>query len=145
MREIQSAIYIEAQPEEVWRVLTDFPRYAEWNPFIRSVERDELKPGAQLKVTMQLPGGEPMVFRPTLLKVVPASELRWVGKLWFKGVFDGEHAFVIEPHRTGVQFTQREKFSGWLAPLLLVRIRTKTQQAFDEMNRSLKKVVEAKF
>ena len=36
MRDLRSEI--DASPEDVWQVLTDFDAYPEWNPFIRSIQ-----------------------------------------------------------------------------------------------------------
>jgi len=144
VKEIRTEIYIEASAEWVWRKLTDFAAYPKWNPFIRLVERTELAAGACWKVCIQLPQSEPRMFRPIVQKVIPAAELRWRGKLWVNGLFDGEHAFVIEPHRTGIRFVQSERFSGLLAPILAPMIAAKTRQGFEAMNRSLKNLAEAK-
>jgi Polyketide cyclase / dehydrase and lipid transport len=38
MKEIHTEIEINAPGESVWRALTDFAAYPEWNPFIRRVE-----------------------------------------------------------------------------------------------------------
>ena len=38
VREIRAETVIAAPPEAVWRVLTDFAAYPDWNPFIRSIE-----------------------------------------------------------------------------------------------------------
>jgi hypothetical protein len=144
VKEIKTAIYIEASPEQVWRALTHFDAYPQWNPFIRSVERTELAPGARWTVRLQMPGGGINTFRPVILRLIPAAELRWRGSLWIGGIFDGEHAFLMEPQRTGTQLTQSEKFSGLLSPLLFPLIATKTRQGFEQMNEGLKRIVEAK-
>jgi uncharacterized membrane protein len=34
MKEIHTEIEINAPAEKVWRVLTDFAAYPEWNPFV---------------------------------------------------------------------------------------------------------------
>ena len=34
MKEVHSEIQINAAPEHVWEVLTNFERYPEWNPYI---------------------------------------------------------------------------------------------------------------
>ena len=128
----------------VWRVLTDFPAYPKWNPFIRSVQ-GRAQAGQRLKMHMRLPHGRSYRISARVLKAIPATELRWRGKMWIQGVFDDEHAFIIVPNGIkGVRFIQREHFSGLLASLIMPFIGEKTHKAFDLMNLALKKAAEAK-
>lgn len=114
MKELRAEIGINASPERVWQVLSDTARFPEWNPFIRKLD-GELTPGATLTVLLQPVGGNAMTFRPTVLHVRPNRELRWLGRLFLPGIFDGEHIFEIEPvDQNRVRFVQREKFSGIL-------------------------------
>lgn len=62
MRELRREIEIEASPQRVWEILTDFPAYAEWNPFIPRVI-GEPKVGARLEVRIEPPNGRGMTFR----------------------------------------------------------------------------------
>jgi len=141
---IKTTIDIAASPEMVWRVLTDFPSYPKWNPFIRSVQGKPVQ-GQRLKISMRLPHGRSYKFSPRVIKAVPATELRWRGRMFIAGLFDGEHAFIIVPNGLkGVRFIQREHFSGLLTPLILPFIGAKTHKGFDLMNLALKKVAEAK-
>ena len=95
----------------------------------------ELKVGAQIKV--KLLG---MTIRPTLLKVEPGRELRWLGHLMVPGVFDGEHYFQVEPLADErVRFVQGERFTGVFIPVLsLLGLFKKTLRGFNEMNHALK-------
>ena len=141
---IKTTIDIAASPEMVWRVLTDFPSYPKWNPFIRSVQGKPVQ-GQRLKIGMRLPHGRPRRFSARVVKAIPATELRWRGKMLIAGLFDGEHAFIIVPNGLkGVRFIQREHFSGLLTPLILSFIGAKTHKGFDLMNIALKKAAEAK-
>jgi hypothetical protein len=138
MKEVYTEIEIHAPAERVWRVLTDFATYPEWNPFVRRVE-GEVEVGARLHVSIEPPGGRGMSFRPTVLVADPDRELRWLGLLWVPGLFDGEHSFVIEPLGGGrVRFIQRERFGGLLVPLLAKMLDGETRRGFEEMNRALK-------
>jgi hypothetical protein len=80
-----------------------------------------------------------MSFRPTVLVAEPNQELRWLGHLWFSGLFDGEHSFSIEPLGEGwVRFIQRERFGGLLVPFHSKMLDRDTRRGFEEMNRALK-------
>ena len=47
--EIQTDIWIERPPADVWQNLTATDEYASWNPFIRRL-RGELHPGSRIEV-----------------------------------------------------------------------------------------------
>jgi hypothetical protein len=142
VKELRSEIEIEAPTRRVWQVLTDFAAYPEWNPFIRRVSgRAEVE--ERLVVRMQPSGSRGMTFRPTVMKVEPNRELRWLGHLLVPGIFDGEHIFEIEElERERVRFVQREVFNGLLVPLLARSLDRDTQRGFEEMNRALRERIE---
>ena len=76
---------------------------------------------------------------PTVLKADPNRELRWLGRLWIPGLFDGEHVFTIEPLEANrVRFIQQEVFTGLLVPLFARLLGVNTQRGFEEMNDALK-------
>jgi hypothetical protein len=138
MKELSAEIEIEAPAERVWQILTDFGRFSEWNPFIRQMS-GEPKTGARLQVRLEPPGGRAMSFKPKMLNVEPNRELRWLGRLWIPGLFDGEHIFTIEPlDEKRVRFTQREKFTGLLVPFMAKSLDRDARRGFEEMNRALK-------
>ena len=71
MRELQASIEVGTEPERVWAVLTDFPAYPDWNPFIRRIE-GALEPGTRLEVRIEAPPGQKArTLRPRLLAVEP--------------------------------------------------------------------------
>lgn len=141
--EIRHEIEIDAPPADVWAVLADTDAYPDWNPFVRRLSGD-LREGAKLEARIAPPDGRPMTFKPTVLAAEPGRELRWVGRLLVRGLFDGEHRFSLERlegERTS--FVQSERFSGLLVRPLR-RTLDKTQLGFEEMNRALKQRVEAR-
>ncbi|MCC5857501.1 MAG: SRPBCC domain-containing protein [Ectothiorhodospiraceae bacterium] len=142
MKHLETEILIKGRPEQVWAVLTDFPRYPEWNPFIRQAEGD-LRTGGRLRVRIHPPGGRPMTFRPLVRAARPGTELRWQGRVLLPGLFDGEHVFRMEPTGDGqVRFTQSERFRGLLVPLFPGSLYANTLRGFEAMNLALKDRVE---
>jgi hypothetical protein len=138
MKQIHTEIEINAPAERVWHVLTDFAAYPEWNPFVRRAE-GEIRAGGRLRVLIQPPGGKAMSFRPMVLVAEPNQQLRWLGRLWMPGLFDGEHSFSIDPlGERRVRFSQHEQFGGLLVPLLSRMLDGQVRPGFDEMNRALK-------
>ncbi len=143
MKELHSQIEIDAPAERVWRLLTDFASYPQWNPFIRRIS-GEPRTGERLEVRIEPPGARGMNFKPTILNSEPDRELRWLGRLLVPGLFDGEHSFTIEPlEENRVRFVQREEFRGLLVPLLARSLDNGTRRGFEEMNRALKERAES--
>lgn len=141
--ELRTEVEIDAPRERVWSVLTDFARYHEWNPFITGVE-GRLERGARLRVTISLPedGGQ-HTFRPTIVRCEPGEELRWLGHLLIKGLFDGEHFFRLDSigdNRT--KFVHGEDFGGVLLRFMGNTL-TLSARGFAYMNQALKRRVEA--
>lgn len=140
--EISQEIEIDATPAEVWNVLADVDAYPEWNPFVVRLA-GEVREGARLEARIAPPGGRAMTFRPTVVAAEPERELRWLGRLLVRGLFDGEHSFRIEPLADGrSRFVQSERFSGVLVRPLR-RMLGRTEAGFAQMNAALKRRVEA--
>jgi uncharacterized protein YndB with AHSA1/START domain len=92
MKQIRAEIEINAPPERVWHILTDFAAFPQWNPFIRQISGD-LKVGGKLDMYLQPLGQRGMRFRPTVLAAEPSRKLRWLGRLWgIPKLFDGNTA-----------------------------------------------------
>lgn len=128
---------IAAAAERVWQVLTDYDRHTVWNPFIRSIKGEKYA-GGKLTVYLGPKGGNSMTFKPDILCFEENKELRWKGKLGVRGIFDGEHYFLLHDLGNGhTRFTQGEKFSGLLIPFL-GKVLSKTRLHFESMNEALK-------
>ena len=135
---IHTEIEIEATPAQVWDVLTDFPAYPQWNPFVVQIEGQPVV-GAQLRAVIKPEGSKGMTFTPTVVEATVRREFRWRGTLVSAAIMEGEHRFCIESGENGrVRFVQAESFRGIFAPLILALIRTSTLAGFNAMNRALK-------
>lgn len=141
MKTIETPIQINAQPEQVWDILTDLERYPEWNPFIKSAVGSVVE-GERLEVRIAPPGKKQMRFKPTVLRAKANAEFSWLGHLWFPGLFDGEHSFTITESEQGTLLVQKEVFSGILVPLVWGGMEQSTKAGFERMNRALKQRAE---
>ena len=140
--EIFTTIDIEASPETVWSVLTDFAAYDAWNPLSRISGTAEA--GERLVVASAPGAGRMPTFRPRVLRADPPAELRWLGHLYVRGLFDGEHAFTIEDLGDGrSRLVQSETFGGLLARPLLRLVGERTEAGFEAANAALKSRAEA--
>ncbi|HEX2558306.1 MAG TPA: SRPBCC domain-containing protein [Nitrososphaera sp.] len=142
MKELRTEIEINTSPERVWKILIDFDKYEQWNPFIHKII-GQPKEGARIEIHIETPGGKNRKYGPTLTKVDEGRELRWLGKSSLPGFLNGEHIFAIEqlePQR--VRFVQREVFDGLLTSLFGKSLDTDVRQGLEEMNRALKERAE---
>lgn len=142
MRNIETEITINASKKVVWDILLNHEAYEEWNPFIRKLS-GPTQAGDHLLVNIQPPDKKAMEFKPLVLVNEKEKEFRWKGKLLVKGIFDGEHYFLLEslgPNET--RFTQGENFTGILSGLMMNMIRENTEKGFQAMNLALKKKAE---
>lgn len=135
--EIKTSIVINTTPDKVWKVLTDFEKYPDWNPFLKEV-LGEVKEGNRIKIV-----ADGMKFKPKILTYTENKELKWRGRLLLPGLFDGKHCFVLIDNGDGsTTLEHSEKFSGILVPFLKKKLRTETKANFEKMNQLLKERVE---
>lgn len=142
MRRLRAEVEIEAPPDRVWEVLSDFEAFPDWNPFIRRISGSP-REGERLEVRIEPPGGRAMTFKPTVLVAEPNRELRWLGRFLVPRLFDGEHVLRVEPLDGGVgsRFIQSEEFRGILVPFFGGEL-DKTEEGFRQMNAALKQRAE---
>jgi len=142
MFEIITEIDILASPARVWRALTDFQSYPQWNPVIRSLEGIATE-GQNLKVIFGRDGHLKLKFHVTVIACVLNKEFRWMGRLLLPVIFAGDHYFQIlelAPHRS--KLVHGERFSGILKPIIWLLLSKYNESAFIAMNQALKTYVE---
>jgi len=143
MKSLSTEIIIQSTREKVWKILTGFNAYGEWNPFIREISGD-LKVGAEITVTMSIEGRATSTFKPTVLSVVENEKFCWQGKLILPGIFQGTHYFLMEEFEEGkIKFEQGENFKGLFAGMILRKIGEQTLEGFKKMNQALKEKAES--
>jgi hypothetical protein len=142
VKEVRSEIEINSYPESVWKILTDFATYDQWNPFINKIIGLPTE-GIKIDIYIETPSGKNRKYSPRITKVEEGRELRWFGKSSLPGFLNAEHIFSIEelqPER--VRFIQREVFDGLLSRLFGKGLDTDVMQGFQNMNDALKKRAE---
>ena len=142
MKEINTELEIMASSERVWQVLTDFPNFGKCNPVIIEI-KGETKVNTKLEIHLRTRSGKSRIYKPTITKLEPNHELRWVGKSFFPGIFNGERIFTIDSIGTSnVLFFHREIFTGVGAYLAGDRLENDIRHTLNEMNVALKKQAE---
>lgn len=143
MKEIRTEIEIHANVSTVWNVLMNFENYPNWNPFIKNISGEKAS-GKRITVSIKPPDANGMTFKPVILKLDTDKEFRWRGTLGIKGIFDGEHFFILERVTDDkTKFIHGEKFSGVLVALMSQTL-NKTKKGFEFMNEAIKRECESK-
>lgn len=142
MKNIETEIVINASIKKVWEILMDFREYPLWNPFILNIE-ESLKKDEGLSILIKSGENKSMEFQPTILKRKLEEEFRWLGHLYVKGLFDGEHYFLLESEgKQKTKFIHGESFSGIMSSFILKMIKEDTIKGFQSMNNALKERAE---
>jgi hypothetical protein len=142
VKEVRSEIEINSYPESVWKILTDFATYDQWNPFINQIIGLPTE-GSKIDIFIETPSGKNIKNSPRINKEEEGRELRWFGKSSLPGFLNAEHIFTIEELQPeSVRFIQREVFDGLLTRLFGKSLDTDVMQGFQNMNDALKKRAE---
>jgi hypothetical protein len=129
---------VNSTPEKIWNVLTNFEEYELWNPFMTKVVGDA-KLGSKIMVNIQTVRGKQRTYNPIITKFEIEKELRWKGKSFLPGIFDGERIFIIEKSANNqVSFLHKEIFTGFGVKLVGDKLDKDLRESFDKMNIALK-------
>ncbi len=142
MKELSTAIQINSSPEILWKVITDFKNYYQWNPILQKIKGEPLI-GNQLEIHLTTVGGKKRIYHRTVIKISPNHELRWKGSFIFSQIFSGERIFLIE--RLGenkANFVNKEIFSGIGVMFTPQKMEDDILASFKKMNEALKKTIE---
>jgi hypothetical protein len=115
MRFYQASSTIEASPEAIWAILTDAPRYTDWDSGVVRVE-GRIAPGEKIKVVSKVNPGR--AFPVKVTEFTPGRRMAWSGGMPL-GLFKGVRRFTLTPQGDGATtLTVREEYSGPLLPLI---------------------------
>ena len=138
MKTIETNIVIDSTPEKIWDVLTNFEEYELWNPFMTKVVGN-VSLGSKIEVKIKTISGKNRSYYPIITECETNKELRWKGKSFLPGVFDGERVFVLEKSDDDkVSFSHKELFSGLGVKLVGNKLDENLREGFVRMNEALK-------
>jgi Polyketide cyclase / dehydrase and lipid transport len=90
-------IEIDAPPSRVWEIVTDFEKYASWNPFIKKISGIPTR-NEKLEVYMPDPRWDNDLHSHGISgRKGQRAKVDWQVR---GDVFNGEHHFLIEPTET---------------------------------------------
>jgi hypothetical protein len=138
LKTIETNIVIDSTPEKIWDVLTNFEEYELWNPFMTKVVGNASL-GSKIEVNIRTISGKNRSYYPIITKCETNKELRWKGKSFLPGVFDGERVFVLEKSDDDkVSFYHKEIFSGLGVKLVGNKLDENLREGLVRMNEALK-------
>lgn len=141
MSRIEAEIDIAKPQHEVWRVLTDFAHYRDWNPFIDAIE-GEAQLGAKIKVHVKALGLPPIPVDAEVVTFEDNRELVWRSMLLTKGLFDRDHIITLAPSAAGCTVKQIQTFEGPMASAAAILGEGPVRHGLTRMNEALKTRVE---
>jgi hypothetical protein len=139
MKGYHTTTVIAAPPTEVWRVLTDFEAYPDWNPLVARVDG---RPGPGRRIGMHItPLGRS--YRPRITVWDPPRRLAWTSWELLPFLLSSVHYFRLDPTDDGgTRLHHGERFRGLATPLLRSLLMDRMHQAFIHHDLVLKQRVE---
>lgn len=140
MKEKKTEIFINSNPENVWKVLTNLDGWKAWNPIIREVT-GEMKLGNKLKVTIKA-GKSGTVMNPVISKLEDQKSLVWTTSMGAGYLFKNEKVIELSPSGEGTKVTHSELYGGLLPTLTWKKFEKMVLPMLNAANKGLKKEVE---
>lgn len=139
---VRAEVEIDAPIERVWRILTDIPRYASWNPFTPKVETS-LEIGEPVHLHVRLVGNRLMHRVETVTRNQPYT-LGWDMKMGARFLLHAERVQVLTPLDGGrTLYMTEDCFTGWLRPVVLALFGGSMQRGFLDCGLGLKRAAES--
>jgi len=128
-------IEVGAPPEVVWEILTDFDRWPDWNPEVKSMSYEgALAPGAMFRWK-----AGPGTIVSTVEEVDRPTYIRWCGRTLSISAL---HEWRFEERDSGTHVETEESFSGFLVRLARGTLQKQLDRALEEGLGHLKREAE---
>ncbi|MDR3416004.1 MAG: SRPBCC domain-containing protein [Nevskia sp.] len=135
---IDAELDIAAPAELVWQVITDFPRYAEWNPFVTGCE-SSLKPGDPIDLQVRVFSDKPQAQREWIRTHTPGREFSYSMKPVPLGTLHSARSHTVIPLGPGrCRYRSHFELAGWLQPLVRGLLGASLRRGFAGMTEGIK-------
>lgn len=129
---IDRTLEIAAPADVVWEVITDFPRYGEWNPFILKCE-SSLVPGEPIDLRVKLMA-VPQPQREWISEHVPGQRFGYSMKPMPLGALSSKRSHSVEPQVSGhTLYHSHFELNGWLMPVVRGLLGRRLEKGFAGM------------
>lgn len=143
-RTIYTDIIIDAKPEQVWEVLTDFQSYVHWAVFFKGLT-GEIKDQGKVVATFQMKAEKDKIGHVDHTIFYEEGKLFGWSEKAVMGIKDN-HKFIVENFSANktrfIQSDELKKGGTWLAGGYVGKL---LAEKYAEFNRSLKAEVERRF
>lgn len=107
---IFTSIVIDATPNQVWSVLTDFDAYSQWSSTFRGLEGD-IRDGGQVNALFPLQDGTIAEF-PHILNYTDGVSFGWSDPILTLPEIIDNHFYTVELCGDQTNFVQTDEFTG---------------------------------
>ena len=109
-KDVYTELFIEAEPEEIWAVITDAEGYAGWNNVIVQA-KGEYAQDAKIMNWVAEPGKKPAKISSKVEIYDEPYHLNQFGG--YLGVITFDHHYILEKVEGGTKVIQRENYTGF--------------------------------
>src|ERR1051326_514279 len=127
---IDQEISIKAPPGVVWEVLTDLPKYKEWNPFCLECE-STLKPGDPIRMTVNLTG-KPQKVEEVVKEFVAGKRFAYSMKP-VPGTLSSLRSHDVTGNGATTSYRSHFELNGWMRFVVLALFPDKLEKGFGAM------------
>ena len=139
-------IEINASPEEVWSVLTDWEKLVEWSSSFIGISAENMVEGERFLVYFKNPlSGKTLEFERVCTSYEEGKRFSWSGELSPHGCTDN-HIFTVESTASGnTLFKQEDGIHGSYSKLINFLSSKHMKSMYEQFNSQLKERVESKY
>ncbi len=134
---IDDSVEIAASAEVVWKVLTDFDNYGEWNPFVAAC-KTTLEPGSPIDMQVHL-GPRERAQREWIRSCTPGVEFSYAMKPVPLGALHSLRSHTLTALTpTTTRYTSHFELGGWLRGAVTTPMGAALHSGFAGMTAALK-------